>query len=203
MTAQYWVSCINPGFNGAGASLSTATTAALSPQASAANQDVAVIQAGGQPLGFQVGQLIRVYAAGILTTTGTSTTATIFLRANKTNGGTFVTLATPVGITTGTTVITGINWTLEAFCRVTAIASSGNTISTQGRLTMGNSGAGLPANPIALTATPGMVLPLPNSAGETAAAVDTTVFQGIQLAGTLAGANATVQCTQWVVETLS
>lgn len=206
MANQSWVSLINagnPASTGAGAALSTATTAALSPQASVANQDVAVVNAAGSPLGWYPGMIMRVIAHGILTTTTTSTTATIFLRANKVNGGsTFVTLATAVGITTGTTAVTGINWVVEAIVRCTAVASSGNTVSTQGRLTMGNSGAALPANPIALTATPGMVLPLPNSGGENAAAVDTTVFQGIQLAGTLAGANATLQCTNWIVEAL-
>jgi hypothetical protein len=76
-------------------------------------------------------------------------------------------------------------------------------VSTQGELTLMNSGAAVPANPIALTGTAAVgPLSMPNASGETAAAVDTTVFQGIQLAGTLAGANATVQCTSWAVEAL-
>ena len=206
MPYQSWSGLINggnPATTGAGTALATATTAALSPQASAANQDVAVVQAAGQPYGWYPGLVLRVEARGFLTTTATSTTATIFLRANKTNGGTFVTLATPVGITTGTTAITGIQWEVNALIRCTAIASSGNTVSTMGKIVLGNSGAGTPANPIALTGTSGVgPLFMPNASGETAAAVDTTVFQGIQLAGTLAGANATVQCTQWAVEAL-
>lgn len=203
---QQWCGLLNggnPQTTGAGAVLNTAATQAISPQASVANQDVAVVAAAGQPLGWYPGLVLRVEASGFLTTTTISTTATIFLRANKTNSGTFVTLATPVGITTGTTAITGIQWWFGAIIRCTAIASSGNTVSTSGRLVLGNSGAAVPANPIALTGT-AAVGPLfaPNASGETAAAVDTTVFQGIQMAGTLAGANATVQLSQWIVEAL-
>jgi hypothetical protein len=198
---QSWNGLLNdggPAATGAGTALSTATTAALSPQNSA-GQDYAWVQQPAQFNGWRVGLVIAVKARGILTTTATSTTATIFLRANKTNSGsTFVTLATPNGITTGTTVVTGIQWELEAEIRCTAIASSGNTVSTKGKLILGNSGAALPANPIALTGTAGIgPLFMPNSAGETAAAVDTTVSQGIQVAGTLAGANATIQVDQW------
>ena len=46
------------------------------------------------------------------------------------------------------------------------------------------------------------MLGLPNASGETAAAVDTTSIQGVSLRGTLAGANATIQLTQWFVEAL-
>jgi len=42
----------------------------------------------------------------------------------------------------------------------------------------------------------------PNASGETAAAVDTTQIQGLSLRGTLAGANATIVCTQWLAEAL-
>ena len=134
-------------------------------------------------------------AAGFLTTTATSTTATIFPAAGT--GPT--TLATPVGITTGTTVITGMQWDLMCKLRVTNIASTGNTISSQGWLKLLNSGAAVPANPIALTAAIGMTLPMPNASGETAAAVDTTVAMPIVLRGTLAAANATIQCTQFQI----
>lgn len=202
---QAWVNCITGGVHasGAGTNLTTAATATISPcQAGVLTSDVAVINAA--PIGWQVGTLIRVTARGFLTTTTTSTTATIFLAANKGNAGsTYVTLATPNGITTGTTAITGIPWELEATSRCTAVAPSGNTVSTQGKLTLGNQGAALAANPSALTATAGMgPLFLPNASGETAAAVDTTQVQGICCRATLAGATATVALTQWVVEVL-
>jgi hypothetical protein len=114
-------------------------------------------------------------------------------------GATPTTLATPVGITTGTTVITGIQWWMELFIRIIAIGSTGNTFASQGHLTLGNSGAGVPANPIALTVNPGTRLPMPNVSGETQAAIDNTTNVPIMMRGTLAGANATIQCTQFQV----
>src|SRR5215467_2212452 len=172
-----------------GTALSTATTNTISPQA-AGPKDFSVATTY-----LYVGASFLIVAQGLLTTTATSTTATIFPAAGT--GPT--TLATPVGITTGTTVITGLQWWLWLTCRVTAIASTGNTISSQGYLQTGNSGAAVPANPIALTATPGMVLPMPNASGETAAAVDTSIAMPVVLRGTLAGANATIQCTQFQI----
>ena len=174
-----------------GTNLTTATTATISPQATS-SKDFQIAASS-----LYVGFVFRCTAHGFLTTTATSTTATIFLTA----GATPTTLATPVGITTGTTVITGIQWWWESYSRVTALASTGNTISTQGRLVLGNSGAAVPANPIALTGT-AAVGPLfaPNASGETAAAIDTTVAMSVMMRGTLAGANATVNCAQFFIE---
>jgi len=208
MANQAWVSLINnTGSTGTGAGTlftESASTVTLSPQTSVAGQDYAVVNAPGQYLGWTVGMIIRVVGQGFITTNTTTGTLTVFLRSNKNNAGsTFVTLATPVGITTGTTAITGIQFYVEAIIRCTAIASSGNTLSTQGCLSLGNSGAGVPANPIALTATPGMRLPMPNISGENAAAVDTTQSQGIQLAATATAASGSIQCTSWIVEALN
>jgi len=172
-----------------GTALSTATTNTISPQM-AGPKDFTV-----STNYLYVGACFLLLAQGFLTTTATSTTATIFCAAGT--GPT--TLCTPVGITTGTTVITGIQWSMQVMCRVTALASTGNTISSQGYLMLGNSGAAVPANPIALTATPGMTLPMPNASGETAAAVDTSVAMPIVMRGTLAAANATIQCTQFQI----
>jgi hypothetical protein len=177
----------------AGTALSTATTATISPQAPGPKDF---------PVGTQylfVGAVLRVIARGFLTTTATSTTATIFLAA----GATPTTLVTPNGLTTGTTVVTGLQWKWWSESRITQVGSTGNTISTQGELTLYNSGAAVPANPIALTATPGMSLPAPNASGETAAAVDTSIAMALMLRGTLVGANATIQCTQFMIEALA
>lgn len=197
MADQTWVNLLNPdnaASSGAGTALTTATTAAISPQA-ASNIDFAVVNAGGQYLGWKPSRLIRVTARGFITTTATGTTATWLLRANKQNGGTFVTLATTAGVATPAAANTGLPWKLEALIRCTAVAASGNTVSTQGELTI---------MPIAaqtiLTASAEVSVGMPNASGETLAAVDTSVYQGIQLAATLAGANATIQCTQWLVE---
>lgn len=211
MPYQSWSGLLNGGSpyaSGAGAVLNTAVTATVSPVTGlSATSDVAVVAASGQPLGWYPGLNLRVTARGFLTTTATSTTWTPFLAANKGNAGTFVTLATLVGITTGTTVLTGIQWKLEAFIRCTNVLTSGNTVSTQGELELtvvDTATPALPANPIAINTATGvsMTLSMPNSGGENAAAVDTTQLQGICMRSTLAAANATVQLTQWLVEAL-
>lgn len=210
MANQSWVSLLNPGITstGPGATFTGAasTTAVLSPQTSVSNQDYAVVQAAGQYLGWAVNMIIRVTASGWVTTSTTTGTLTFSLRANKNNAtapASNTVLATAAGITTGTTAVTGIQFSVNAILRCTAVASSGNTVSSQGELVLFNSGAAVPANPIALTASAGMMLPMPNISGETAAAVDTTQPQGIQLCATSTAASGTVACTQWLVETLS
>lgn len=210
MASQNWESLLNPDSlagTGPGALFTeSATAAVLSPQTSAANQDYAVVNGPGQYLGWKVPFLLKVTANGFVTTNTTTGTLTFSLRANKNNAtavASNVVLIQPVGITTGATAITGIQWFMEAWIRCTGIASSGNTVSSMGYLKLGNSGAALPANPIALTATPGMLLPMPNASGETTAAVDTTQPQGIQLAATATAASGSCQCSQWLVEALN
>lgn len=197
MPMQGWSQLLNSGApwqTTSGTALSTATTATISPQATSGGKDYVVATSY-----LYVGAVFRLTAQGILTTTTTSTTATIFACAGASN----TTLCTPNGITTGTTALTGIPWRWESIHRVQNIASSGNTINSMGWLALGNQGAALAANPSALTATAG-VGPLfaPNSAGETSAAIDTTSAMALNLRGTLAGANATIQCFQFLIEQL-
>jgi hypothetical protein len=208
---QEWVSLITPSTpqgSGPGATLNTATTATLSP-VTGGTADVAQVNVEGAWQGWQAGMQIRVTARGYLTSTATGTTFTPFLASRVGNtGSTYVTLATANGITTPATALTGIQWKLEALIRCTSVATSGNTVSTQGEFGLYGllaSGTALAANPQALTtgASIGLAFPLPPASGETAAAVDTTQIQGLSLRGTLAGANATVVCTQWLVEALN
>ncbi len=203
MANQSWVSLLNPASSqasGAGAVLNTATTATISP-VTGGSADVAQVQPASQPYGWYAGLLVRITAQGYVTTTGTSTTATFLLASRVGNSGsTYVTLATTAGIATGTGSLTGLQWELNAVIRCTGIASSGNTVSTQGLLTFPNNATapsiGATSNSVMLMAS------LPAASGETAAAVDTTQLQGISMRATLAGANATVQLTQWLVEAL-
>lgn len=203
MSDQNWVSLLSPQTphgSGAGTALSTAATATISP-ALGSGGDVAQVNPEGQFQGWDPGLLIRVTARGYLTTTASSTTATFLLASRVGNtGSTYVTLATTAGITTGTTVLTGLQWKLEALIRCTATATSGNTVSTQGELTVMNNVTAPSLN----AATNGVLLvaSMPNVTGETAAAVDTTQLQGLSLRATLAGANATIQLTQWLAEAL-
>jgi hypothetical protein len=211
MANQTWVSLLNPGLTSTGPGAvftESATTATISPQTSTSNQDYAVVQPGGQQFGWYPGMLVRVTARGLITTSTTTGTLTVSVRANKGNAvaaASNVVLATAVGITTGTTAVTGIQFKLEAILRCTAVASSGSTVSTQGELNLFNALAAVPANPVALSASPppGFSLPLPNISGETAAAVDTTQLQGIQLCATATAASGSIQCTQWLVEALN
>jgi len=174
---------------GAGSALSTATTATLSPQSGGADYTIPASL-------LYVGMLLVVEAAGFLTSTASSTTATIFLTA----GSGPTTLATPSGITTPASAITGFQWRWRSLSRITALASSGNTISTQGRLELAAvTTPALPGAPQAMTGAGMVALPAPNASGETAAAVNTLANMAIMLRGTLAGANATIQCTQFVV----
>jgi len=201
VTSQNWVSLITPASShgsGAGAALNTAATATLSPLIGAvAAGDVAQVNAEGFYQGWESGLQIRVRARGFITTTGTSTTATFLLATRLGNtGSTYVTLATSAGFATGTGALTGLPWQLDGEIRCTAVATSGNTVSTQAALWIQNTAA--PALATANT----VMLGLPNASGETAAAVDTTSIQGVSLRGTLAGANATIQLTQWFVEAL-
>jgi hypothetical protein len=203
MANQSWVSLINggsPQASGAGAALNSATTATLSP-VTGLGSDVAQVQPAAQPYGWYSGMLIRVTATGFITTTATSTTATFLLASRVGNSGsTYITLATTAGITTGTAVLTGVPWTCNAIIRCTGVATSGNTISTLGCIgfTMDTTAPSLGAT------THGAELNayMPSTSGETAAAVDTTQLQGISLRATLAGANATIQLSQWLVEAL-
>jgi hypothetical protein len=201
MSSQNWVSLLTPNTpqaSGAGAALSTATTATLSPVTGSA-ADVAQVNAEGQYQGWSVGLLIRYSARGYVTTTSTGTTFTPLLAARVGNSGsTYVTLATAAGIGTPAAANTGIQWKFEALSRCTAVATSGATVSTQGEFSFG----ALVAQTI-LTATAQVWVGMPNASGETAAAVDTTQLQGLSLRGTLAGANATVQLTQWMVEAMN
>jgi len=204
MAQQNWVSLLNPASaraSGAGAVLNTATTATISPvDAGAAAADPAQVYPSGTPApgSFYVGLLIRWTARGFITTTATGTTATFLLAARAGNtGSTFVTLATTAGVSTPAAANTGIPWWLKATSRVTGDASSGNTIATEGELHIG-----VIAAQTILTASAQVMVALPNASGEQNAAVDTTQLQGLSMRATLAGANATIQLTQWLVEAL-
>jgi hypothetical protein len=196
MPSQGWAQLLNSGppwQTTVGTALSTVTRATISPQAPT-TKDFAVATSYLYP-----GAVFRLTAQGFITTTATSSVFTIFVAA----GVTPTTLCTPVGITTGTTVITGLQWELRVISRVTAIGSTGNTISSQGYLELGNTGAAVPANPIALTAAAtGMKLPMPNISGETAAAIDTTSAMAVMVRGTSTVAGPSMQCTQFLIESL-
>ena len=202
MAGQQWVSLLSPNTpqaSGAGAVLNTAATATISP-VTGGGADVAQVNQEGLYQGWYVGLLIRVTARGYITSTATSTTETFLLASRVGNtGSTYITLATTAGLATSTTVITGAQWKVESLIRTTNVATSGNTVATQGEMYVSQN----PATAQTLgTASAGVNLYMPSASGETAAAVDTTQLQGISMRATLAGANATIQLTQWTVEAM-
>lgn len=199
MASQNWISLLQPPqhlWSGAGTVMNTATTATLSPRPTPNTADYnAFVPAGS----FYQGMLIRVTARGFLTTVASSGTLTFFLGSNIGNTGTtYVTLATTAALTTGTSVITGLQWDLRALIRCTAVATSG-TLATQGELRVGTN---VTAPTLVTPPVNEIKLPMPSASGETAATVDTTQTQGIALRCTQATSTCTVQLTQWLVEQL-
>jgi hypothetical protein len=188
MASQSWVSLLDNSTTfqtASGTALSTATTATISPQA-AGSKDFTL------PANFfYPGLTLRITAQGFLTTTGTSTTLTVLLATS-----TPTTLATSAGIATGTGTLTGLPWHLKGFITCTALGSSGNTLLTEAVMFLATTTA-----PAVGTASCTLI-GLPNASGTTASAIDTTSAQGICLRATLAGANATIQCTNWDIEAL-
>ena len=199
MADQDWVATFPQSdqipFGGPGTALSTATTATISPMPTGEAADFNKSISGAE---WRVGKLIEVTARGFITTTGTSTTATFLLATNVGNTGTtYIPLATTAGFATGTGALAGLQWEMWGTIRCTAIATSGNTVATQGTMKIATT-----LTPTMATAS-GLVIGMPNASGETAAAINTMRTQGIALRATLAGANATIQCTQWILKTLN
>ena len=208
MANQSWVSLLNPASpqaSGAGTAIvSSATTATISP-VTGLGSDVAQVQPGGQPYGWYAGLLVRVTAQGYITTTTTACNYTFLLAARVGNSGsTYVTLATTGTITGTATALTGLQWTLTGLIRCTAVATSGNTVSTQGSFEIVNNATAPTLNVAGGSLAAGVLVnaPLPAASGETAAAVDTTQLQGISLRATTSTAQGTVALTQWLVEAL-
>lgn len=205
MASQQWVSLLNGGSTratGPGTTLNTATTATISPcQAGALTADVAVVNPDGYPLGWYGGFLIRVTGRGFVNTGGTTSNLSWLLTANVGNsGGTYKTLATTTTLALGTGSVTGLQWTLKALIRCSAVSQTAGTMTTQGDVILPNA---VPGAPLALTTANTLILPMPNISGETSmATVDTTQVTGIGLRATLSAAFGTVACTQWLVEAL-
>jgi hypothetical protein len=204
MAGQQWVSLINAASvraTGPGTSLSGAVgPATISPcQAGALTADVATVNPDGQPLGWYPGLLLRVTARGYWSAGGTTSNASWQLTANKGNSNSYQTLATTTTLTLGTTVTLN-QWFLDALIRCSAVSQTAGTCLTQGELrtTIAN-----PAAPQLLTTAQALILPMPNTNGETSlATVDTTQVTGIGLRATLSAAFGIVACTQWLVEAL-
>jgi len=184
MPKQTWSGLLNDGApwqTTQGTVLSTAATATISPQA-ATTQDW---QMPGQL--WYPGAVLEVLARGIYTMGSTATNFTFTLLAGAT------TLAT-TGAFAATVTQTNQPWKLEALIRCIGYGSSGNTLETQGEVTL------------SVAATPFTVrFPLPLTNGPTVAAVDTTIAKIMPLQATLSQVTGspTIKCTQYLLKAIN
>lgn len=202
MANQGWVSLLTPGAPRAGASYTVSASAATLSPTFGGGADVAQVNAPGQFNGWAANMAIRITARGFITTTTTAGTLAFSLNARVGNtGSTYVALTgAHATLNSFATATTGIPWALDAEVWCTSIASTGNTVAGQGEIRI--SPAPATAQTIN-TASAGVNVYLPSASGETAAAVDTTQVQGLSLRCVGSAASGTIQCTQWLVETLN
>jgi hypothetical protein len=203
MPLQGWNQLLNSGApwqTTVGSPLSTASTATISSQA-AGSKDYVV---GTQYL--YPGAVFRLTAQGIVTITSAVTT-TMWVPFPAA-GVTPAALCTPVTFTNGgggaAQAVTGLPWWWQSVHRITAIGSTGNTISSMGWLSIGVGAGSIaqPASPANPGTNVGSIYFAPASGGENAAAIDTSVAMPIMMRCTLTGTSGTVQCLQFLVEQL-
>jgi hypothetical protein len=179
MSNQGWVSMLNDAWQiGAGATLNTAATAVISPQ-NAGTKDYVI-----SPYEWRLGKTIKIFASGLVSSGGTASNLTIFLRT-----ATPTTLSTSPAVALGTGSVINAPWHLWARIRCLAVAGTGNTLETEGTIIVGNTAA-----PAFATANAVMIdLPM------TSAAVDVTASQSLQLAATLSAAFGAITCQTFIV----
>ncbi len=196
MAQQSWVNLLNAGSpwqTAQGTSLTTAATATVSPQAPT-TQDFVL---PGQPNGLQwyVGMQLRLRARGNMSSGGTTTSLTVF-PAIGVSGTLGTALCTTPAIVLGATTLTTLVWTLESDITCTALGSTGNTLISDGMLTMSdtaaNAGTLITANTVAVG------LPFLASAFNTY-----TAATAIGLRATLTAAFGNFQCNRFTVEQVS
>src|SRR5258708_23884727 len=122
MAQQSWVNLLNAGSpwqTAQGATLSTAATATISPQAPT-TQDFVL---PGQPNGLQwyTGMQLRLRARGVLTTGGTTTSLTRFPAIGG-SGTLATTLCTTPSVRRGATTPTALASYMDSGITVTALA---------------------------------------------------------------------------------
>ena len=196
MAQQSWVNLLNAGSpwqTAQGATLSTAATATISPQAPT-NQDFVL---PGQPNGLQwyTGMQLRLRARGVLTTGGTTTSLTLF-PAIGVSGTLATTLCTTPAVVLGATTLTALAWYMDADITCTALGSTGNTLISDGILSMSDTTANGGALVTANTCT--VALPFATTAFNTY-----TAATAIGLRATLSAAFGSIICNRFTVEQVS
>jgi hypothetical protein len=194
MASQTWCNLLNAGApwqTTQGVAITTATTAALSPQAPTGQDFMLPGQANG--LQWYAGMSLRVRARGTATT-GATTANFTWLLAIGVSGTLATTLLTTAAVVMGATTVGPLAWKLDASIDCTAVGSTGNTLKGDGHILIGDT-----TTPALLTANTVMInLPY------TATAFNTyTTGTCIGLRGTLSAAFGSYQCNHFAVEQIS
>jgi hypothetical protein len=198
MAQQTWINLLNGGApwqTTQGTTLSTATTATISPQAPGPQDFVLPGQPGG--LQWYAGMVLRVTARCTLTTGGTTSNLTVLIAAGV-SGTLGTTLCTTGAIVLGTTSLTAQVLKLEALIRVIAIRSDANTfLDCQGDIEA--SAASAPT----LTTASGVTVPLPYTTTNGSSLSPWTAATALGLRATLSAAFGSIQCNHFTIEQMS
>jgi hypothetical protein len=200
MPLQVWQSLQNTGApwqTASGTVLNTAATATISPEGAGGT--------GADPLvyTFYEGQVFRVSARGIYTCGSTATNLTVALWASI--SGTALSGGTSLA-TTGAFAMpvsqTNLYWDLDAHIQIRAMAqgTSTATVYTHGKMLIQSA-----AFESTLTNSNHQIVPLPATAGPTAADLDTTITHTIGLVGTLSQSTGSpaITCTMFMLEPMN
>lgn len=194
MAQQTWANLLNhgePWQTNQGAVLNTATTAIISPQAPTGQDFMLPGQDNGLQWYRQMS--LRVRARGTLSTGGTTANFTWALAIGV--SGTLATvLCTTAAVVMGAGTVGPVAWNLQASVDCIAVGSTGNTLTADGNVVMGNS-----TTPAFATANAVIVnMPFTSTAFN-------TYTQGtcIGLKGTLSAAFGSYQCNHFAVEQIS
>jgi hypothetical protein len=191
---QDWVNLLNygaPWQTTAGTALSaSASTATISPQAAGPQDFVLPTQPNG--IQWYPGMTLKIEAEGTINTGGTTSNLTTFIACGV-SGTLGTTLSTTGALTLGTGSLTGIEWMLHAWIRVTAIGSTGNTLTCGGTMLLPGA-VGSNTGTVGTANATIMALPFTSTAFNSY-----TSATALGLRATLSAAFGAVQCNSFLI----
>jgi len=164
MAQQTWLNLLNwgvPWQTSVGPTISTATTAMISPQAAGTQDFVLPTQSTGTQ--FYEGMTLKL-EANLNISSGSSASNLTLLIACGASGTLGTTLSTTGAMALGTGSLSGLEALLSATIRCSGVGSSGTTLVTEGQILVQTSTAGLAIGTANLTTMP---LPLTSVAYNT------------------------------------
>jgi hypothetical protein len=181
MAQQTWTNLLNwgvPWQTSVGTAVATAATATISPQAAGSQDFVLPTQSTGTQ--FYEDMTLKLEANLNISSGSTASNLTLLIACGA-SGTLGTTLCTTSAMALGTGSLAGLEATLSATIRCIGVGSSGNTLSTEGLITVQTSTAAL-----AIGTTNVTVMPLPL----TSVAYNTyTAATALGIRGTLSTAN--------------